>query len=493
MTSSNHFTSIDLFAGIGGFRIAVENLGGSCIAYSEIDPLAISTYEENFPGSRESNLGDIRSITSLPQSDLLCAGVPCQSWSIAGKNLGFGDDRGQLWNDTIYLLSESQPRAFIFENVKGLADPRNKEALHYIMERISATGYDAHYYVLNSRNYGVAQSRVRIYIIGFRKDLPHSQFALPPMCPPIPLASILELSAADLPSENKRPLPNSTQTTAIAATHLGFADYFLFNDLRDGDTTIHSWDILDTTSRQKEICLMILKNRRKARYGDQDGNPLSLAHLQQIDSTITQEELSALISLKILKKVNYRYELVHSGAEEATFNLSPDEKIFLRHVEEPIFYHHLKRKPPTGLTKARLEKTFLSLEEKKIIRVCESRYDFRNTRISTGLNGINRIFLPSSLSFPTLVASDSNDYIATTDISGSSLEEYRHQFLTEVYHTRRFRKLTQTESARLQGFPDSFKLPSQRHKWTKLLGNSVAVPVIEQLITEIIATGIFQK
>ena len=75
--------------------------------------------------SAEANFGDITGIKSLPAHDLLTAGVPCQSWSIAGKNLGFDDDRGQLWNDTIYLLNQSRPKAFIFENVKGLVDPRN--------------------------------------------------------------------------------------------------------------------------------------------------------------------------------------------------------------------------------------------------------------------------------------------------------------------------------------------------------------------------------
>jgi DNA (cytosine-5)-methyltransferase 1 len=79
----------------------------------------------------------------LPQHDILTAGVPCQSWLIAGKNLGFDDDRGQLWNDTIYLLNQSRLKAFIFENVKGLADPRNGDALFYILKRIKDAGYFA--------------------------------------------------------------------------------------------------------------------------------------------------------------------------------------------------------------------------------------------------------------------------------------------------------------------------------------------------------------
>jgi len=121
------FTFIDLFSGIGGFKMALSNNGGECINFSEINKDAISTYCENYKESFESNLGDITKIKELPKHDILTAGVPCQSWSIAGKNLGFDDDRGQLWNDTIYLLKQSQPKAFIFENVKGLVDPRNNE------------------------------------------------------------------------------------------------------------------------------------------------------------------------------------------------------------------------------------------------------------------------------------------------------------------------------------------------------------------------------
>lgn len=118
------FTFIDLFAGIGGFKMALSNNGGHCVGFSEINKDAVNYYCENYHVSKNENLGDITKIKSLANHDLLTAGVPCQSWSIAGKNLGFDDDRGQLWNDTIYLLKQSQPKAFIFENVKGLANSK---------------------------------------------------------------------------------------------------------------------------------------------------------------------------------------------------------------------------------------------------------------------------------------------------------------------------------------------------------------------------------
>src|SRR5690554_1788651 len=173
------FTFIDLFAGIGGFRLALERSGGKCLGFSEINKDAIEFYCKNHSEGTEYNFGDITKIKSLPSHDILTAGVPCQSWSIAGKNLGFDDDRGQLWNDTIFLLNQAKPKAFIFENVKGLVDPRNKKALSYILDRIKEAGYYANYHVINSHDYGVAQNRVRIYIIGFRDKKYFDQFSLP--------------------------------------------------------------------------------------------------------------------------------------------------------------------------------------------------------------------------------------------------------------------------------------------------------------------------
>lgn len=164
------FTFIDLFAGIGGFRLALQSAGGVCLGFSEIAKDAIESYCANFSESTDRNFGDITKLTKLPKHDFMTAGVPCQSWSIAGNNLGFDDDRGQLWNDTIYLLNQARPKAFIFENVKGLADPRNSKALDYIMKRIRQAGYFAEKYILNAYDYGLPQTRIRIYIVGFKEE-----------------------------------------------------------------------------------------------------------------------------------------------------------------------------------------------------------------------------------------------------------------------------------------------------------------------------------
>lgn len=268
------FTFVDLFSGIGGFRLALEQVGGECVGFSEIAPDAIKTYCANFDEGEEINLGDITKLKDLPTHDFMTAGVPCQSWSIAGKNLGFDDDRGQLWNDTLYLLNKTRPKAFIFENVKGLSDPRNKDALDYIMRRIEQAGYYAQKYIINAYDYGVPQTRVRIYIVGFDDEKYLKSFKLPNPFPGlVRLCDVLDNCERGLVSQNE-----NKARWSLSCNDQGYNDYFLFNDLRDGSTTIHSWDIIPTTSREKDICYLLLKNRRKKDYGEYDGNPLSLRH-----------------------------------------------------------------------------------------------------------------------------------------------------------------------------------------------------------------------
>lgn len=246
------FTFVDLFAGIGGFRIAAESMGGKSVGFSEIAKDAITAYCENFNETPERNFGDITTLKTLPKHDFMTAGVPCQSWSIAGKKLGFDDDRGQLWNDTIYLLNKTRPKAFIFENVKGLADPRNSKALEYILDRIKQAGYYANVYLLNAYDYGVPQTRVRIYIVGFKDKKFNKRFYIPnPKPGQVYLSEVLD--GFDI--EANRQNGANTARWSLSCNEQGFNDYFLFNDLRNGHTTVHSWDIQETTKGRNKYVL----------------------------------------------------------------------------------------------------------------------------------------------------------------------------------------------------------------------------------------------
>ena len=479
-----NFSFIDLFAGIGGFRLALESAGGTCIGFSEIAPDAISTYCKNFKEDESANFGDITKLKSLPEHDFMTAGVPCQSWSIAGKNLGFDDDRGQLWNDTLYLLNKVRPKAFIFENVKGLADPRNAEALNYILERISQAGYHTKVNVLNAYDYGVPQTRVRIYIVGFKEKKYLDRFLLAPANPgSVQLSDVL----GDCDAKEYRQLNENNARWSLSCNEKGFNDYFLFNDLRNGGTTIHSWDIQETTTREKNICYLLLKNRRKDKYGELDGNPLNVKHFQELDSTIQISELDCLVEKGILKRVSYLYKVC--GIID---NLSEDAQWVLGQAKDGIInYDSLKSSKELKKRKINAQESLIGLETLGAIKCIEIRYDFKNTKISTGLVGINRIFLPTCKIYPTLVASDTNDYVTTVNINADCLEDFRYQFMQKVFRTGHYRQITKQEACRIQGFPADYILPATRTRWMKLIGNSVAVPVIKMLANAIVNTGVF--
>lgn len=480
-----NFSFIDLFAGIGGFRLALESVGGTCIGFSEIAPDAIKTYCRNFKEQEDSNFGDITKLKDLPQHDFMTAGVPCQSWSIAGKNLGFDDDRGQLWNDTLYLLNKVRPKAFIFENVKGLSDPRNQKALEYILERIKEAGYYARKYILNAYDYGVPQTRIRIYIVGFREKGFLERFTLPnPFPGQVRLCDVLDNCNIDEDGEREE----HKARWSLSCNEQGFNDYFLFNDLRNGETTIHSWDLIETTEREKEICYLLLGNRRKKEFGEQDGNPLSLEHFQSLDPTIKRQELDELVRKNILKHVEYVYETTQqnqllSDAARQILSLAIDNKFTINRIKND---REVKK------AKINIQDTIAQMKETEIIKCVEIRYDFKNGKISTGLNGINRIILPTCKIYPTLVASDTNDFVTTATINAENILDFRKKFMSEIYGTGNFRKITKSEACRIQGFPDNYLLPQTRPRWMKLIGNSVAVPVIKILAKAVVNTGVFE-
>lgn len=168
------FTFIDLFAGIGGFRIAMQELGGKCVYSSEFDAKAQQSYLANYG---EMPFGDITKESTksyIPMNfDILCAGFPCQAFSLAGRRLGFKDEtRGTLFFEIEAILRKHTPKAFFLENVKGLAIHDKGRTLKTILEHLDDAGYDVvPPRILNAMDYGVPQHRERIYIIGFRKDL----------------------------------------------------------------------------------------------------------------------------------------------------------------------------------------------------------------------------------------------------------------------------------------------------------------------------------
>jgi DNA (cytosine-5)-methyltransferase 1 len=176
------FKFIDLFAGIGGFRLALQNLEGKCVFTSEWDKYSKQTYRANFG---ELPFGDItkpETKSYIPDDfDVLCAGFPCQAFSIAGRRGGFEDTRGTLFFDVAEIIKKKQPKAIFLENVKGL---RNHDKGKTLATILNVLREDLNYFVpepqiINAREFGVPQNRERIFIVGFRKDLGIEDFQYP--------------------------------------------------------------------------------------------------------------------------------------------------------------------------------------------------------------------------------------------------------------------------------------------------------------------------
>lgn len=167
------FTFIDLFAGIGGMRIAFEELGGKCVFSSEIDPQACEVYKANFGDDSYFDITKIRPKEDISRNfDILLGGFPCQAFSMAGKRKGFEDERGKLFDYLEKILLEKRPKAFLLENVKGLVSHNKCQTMNEILARLRTAGYVVPKpKVLNAIDYNVPQNRERVYIVGFRNDL----------------------------------------------------------------------------------------------------------------------------------------------------------------------------------------------------------------------------------------------------------------------------------------------------------------------------------
>lgn len=159
---------IDLFCGLGGFRIAAEKIqrNSECVFSCDFDSDSQKSYEANFG---EKPFGDITKIheSEIPEHDILFAGFPCQSFSICGDQKGFEDTRGTLFFDIARILKAKQPKAFVLENVKQLVSHNQGKTLQRILETLENLGYQTHYKVLNALDFGLPQKRERVFIVGF--------------------------------------------------------------------------------------------------------------------------------------------------------------------------------------------------------------------------------------------------------------------------------------------------------------------------------------
>jgi len=166
-------TFIDLFAGIGGFRVALEKAGATCVFSSEIDKYALQVYKANF---NDEVHGDVTKIKEkdIPAHDVLCAGFPCQSFSDFGKRKGFSDPRGTLFFDILRIAKHHNPKVLLLENVVGLVHHNGGDTFETIKNSLTDIGYTVHWQVLDAAMFGLPQRRNRVFIVALRKDVSKS-------------------------------------------------------------------------------------------------------------------------------------------------------------------------------------------------------------------------------------------------------------------------------------------------------------------------------
>lgn len=305
---------IDLFAGIGGIRQGFElackekGIPVQCVFTSEIKPAAIKVLKQNHP--EENIFGDITKIDagSIPKFDILLAGFPCQAFSIAGKRLGFEDTRGTLFFEVARILATHKPFGFILENVEGLVthDRVNKtdstgRTLQTILATLTDLGYKVSWKVLNAKNFGVAQDRKRIYIVGTLFTKPNLDY--------------FDIKQVNLSSILEQGLPvSNSKFVNLLLSHYTVNQLYgkSIKDKRGGADNIHSWDIDYKgviSADEKALLNAMLTERRKKKWADlygihwMDGMPLTIEFIRTFyDAPNLEEMLEHLVALKYLRK-----------------------------------------------------------------------------------------------------------------------------------------------------------------------------------------------
>jgi DNA (cytosine-5)-methyltransferase 1 len=332
---------VDLFAGIGGIRLgfeqALDGLGleHNCVLSSEIDKNAQETYKLNFG---EEPKGDIFKIKEFPQFDFLLAGFPCQPFSYAGKQKGFGDTRGTLFFEIEKRLAQYKPNGFILENVRGLITHDNGRTLSTIIQKLENLDYGVQYLLLNSSDYNVPQNRSRIYILGLKKTKPvltlvsgkgatdSHQFRriLNSKTSEIKSTTLVE-DILDGNAAKKYDCTNdfSEKLKSVLKEKNLPIDGVRMIDFRNGNS-IHSWELgIKGACTADEIGFMnaLIANRRKKEFGThQDGKNLSLDQIKTFyDHPNLDEIIRSLIEKKYLRNRDGLYNPVSGNMSFEVF------------------------------------------------------------------------------------------------------------------------------------------------------------------------------
>ena len=409
---------VDLFAGMGGIRVGLEQAvaargdSSECVFTSEIKPHAIKVLAQNH--AADAIAGDITKVVAadIPDFDILCAGFPCQAFSSAGNRKGFADTRGTLFFDVERILLEKKPRGFILENVEGLVNHSRGDTFKIILERLCSAGYKVSYRILNSRDFGVPQERKRIYIVGTLRRAPElSDFPIVYRC----LRDIMEIGKPTVNTEFTRLLLKNFTIEELYGKSI--------KDKRGGGSNIHSWDLQlkgPTTEAERTLLNQILTERRKRKWAEMygidwmDGMPLTE---EMVASFYRGSSLSTLLS-GLVQKGYLKFEY-------------PKRKVSV--IDGSGAISHRREYDTT---------------KPKGYNIVSGKLSFE----------VNKVLSPDDVA-PTLVATD-----------------MQRLYVPDGGGVRRF---TIREGLRLFGFPEAYRLDLPEKEAFDLLGNTVVVPVIK--------------
>ncbi len=424
---------IDLFAGLGGIRLGFENVFKNlgyeteCVMTSEIKPYAVKTLKHNF--KHDFLAGDIFDIRNefIPDFDFLLGGFPCQPFSASGKRQGFLDTRGTLFFEIERILREKRPQGFILENVEGLVkhDLENKNdevgrTLKTILHTLEKDlDYKVSWKVFDSLEFGLPQSRKRIFIVGTKNERIDLRGNEPKFCT---LKNILEKGLKPIKSDFIEKLLSQFEIKDLYGKSI--------KDKRGGDNNIHSWDLGikgEVSNEQIVLLNKLFKERRRKQWAEEIG-------IDWMDGmSLTLEQIQSFMDIPKAKLKKMLEDLTEKG--------------------------YLKFEHPKKLIKETTKngiRTYREYDETK-----QKGYNIVTGKLSFE---INKILDPNDIA-PTLVATDVSR-LAVPDGKG-------------------LRRLTIREGLRLFGYPEWYEIPTKEYDAFDLLGNTVAVPVVEFVVEKI--------
>lgn len=419
---------IDIFAGMGGMRLGFEQafkkygVETECVMTSEIKASAIDALNYNL--EHQLFYGDISKVEvkDIPDFDFLLGGFPCQAFSLAGNRDGFCYTRGTLFFEIERVLKAKRPQGFILENVEGLVTHDKGKTLEVILKSLDNLDYNVDWKVIDSKDFALPQSRKRIYIVGFLEakiDLNSMQKQT---------SKVFE----DIQEQGLKTIDSPFTKKLLSYLPIESLYGKAIKDKRGGVNNIHSWDFGlkgEVSETQKEFLRQLFKERRKKHWAEKigiewmDGMPLTL---EQIKTFFDVENLEALLD-----------DLVDKG--------------YLR-------FEHPKEKIKIEMNGSLITRREYAVDKPKGYNIVTGKLSFE----------FSKILDPKGFA-PTLVAADV-EKLGVIDGKG-------------------IRKVSLREGLRLFGYPEDYSLElfegntTKKRKAFDLLGNTVAVPVIEEVAT----------